>query len=252
MTFGMPSWAGLIATAFAAALLQGASGFGFAVLAAPLFLLFVGPAQAVQLVIILTTALSVVVLKGLGDAIARGLLMRLLAGSLLGLPLGLLAFRWADPAWVRGTIGGTVLVFALALALCRFRGTAPRLALTPGRDLAAGGVSGLATALVGMSGPPVLIYLLLAGASPRTVRATLLAFFGISYLATLIAHVAFVGVPAATWGTGAILLPGLFLGGIVGRPLGDRIGAKAFTALALLLLCVAALWSLAAAAGLVG
>ena len=249
---GALSWVGLAATTFAAALLQAASGFGFAILAAPLFLPFVGPSQAVQLVIILTTALTVVVLRGLGDAIARGLLLRLLLGSLVGLPFGLIAFRWADPALVRGVIGSTVLVFAAALALSRRRRAAPLLMLTPARDLAAGAVSGLATALVGMSGPPVLIYLLFAGAAPRTVRATLLAFFGISYLATLLAHAAFVGVPAATWISAAILVPFALLGGLVGRPLGDRLGAEAFAVLALVLLGVAALYSLAAAAGLAG
>jgi hypothetical protein len=33
---------------------------------------------------------------------------------------------------------------------------------------------------VGQPGPPVLIYLLLAGAAAKTVRATLLAFFALS------------------------------------------------------------------------
>ena len=39
-------------------------------------------------------------------------------------------------------------------------------AMSPGLDLAAGAVSGFASALVGQPGPPVLIYLLLAGAAP--------------------------------------------------------------------------------------
>ena len=38
------------------------------------------------------------------------------------------------------------------------------LAMSPGRDFAAGAISGIATALVGMAGPPVLLYLLLTGA----------------------------------------------------------------------------------------
>ena len=67
-------------------------------------------------------------------------------------------------------------------------GPAPRtgqpttlLAMRPGRDLAVGAISGTATVLVGMAGPPVLIYLLLARAPAPTVRATLLSFFGIVY-----------------------------------------------------------------------
>ena len=44
----------LAATTFSSALLYAISGFGFAVLAAPLFLLFLA-AQAIQLVIIMST-----------------------------------------------------------------------------------------------------------------------------------------------------------------------------------------------------
>src|SRR6266446_899851 len=94
-------WAGLAATTFVAALLYAVSGFGFAVLATPLYLLFVEPARSIQLVIILSTALSIVVVPGLWRAVAPGLLLRLALGSLAGLPLGLIAFRHADPVLVR-------------------------------------------------------------------------------------------------------------------------------------------------------
>jgi uncharacterized membrane protein YfcA len=51
-------WAGLAATATGAALLYTLTGFGFAVLSTPAFLLFVDLPQAIQLVIIISTALS--------------------------------------------------------------------------------------------------------------------------------------------------------------------------------------------------
>lgn len=244
-------WAGLAATTFAAALLQAASGFGFAVLAAPLFLLLVDPASAIQLVIIITAALSLVVLPGLRRAIAPRLLLRLTLGSLAGLPLGLAAFGHADPVTVRAVVGATILTFAALLALSRHRGRSGRrvlLGMRPELDLATGAISGVATALVGMSGPPVLIYLLLAGASPRTVRATLLSFFALSYSATLLSHVATVGIPARTWLAAGILMPFAFVGGLAGRPLGDRLGTGAFAVLAIGLLAVAGLYTLAAAA----
>jgi uncharacterized protein len=243
-------WAGLAATTSVAALLQAASGFGFAVLATPLFLLFVDPPRAVQLVIIITTALSLVVLPGLWRAIAARLLARLVLGSLAGLPLGLFAFRYADPVVVRAMVGGTILAFAVLLGWRRHRaaGEVPRPFRTkPRLEVAAGAVSGVATALVGMAGPPVLIYLLLAGAPPRTVRATLLAFFALAYAVTLATHAVTVGIPARTWLSAGILIPFAFLGGLAGRPLGDRLGADAFAVLAILLLAAAGLYTLVAA-----
>ena len=101
-------WAGLAGTTFVAALLQAVSGFGFAVLAVPLYLLLVDPAQAVQLAIILTTALSFAVVPGLRRTIAPSLLLRLTAGSLAGLPIGLFSFRYADPLLVRLGVGATI------------------------------------------------------------------------------------------------------------------------------------------------
>jgi uncharacterized protein len=242
-------WAGLAATALVAALLYAVSGFGFAVLATPLFLLFVEPAQAIQLVIILSTALAIVVIPGLWRAVAPGLLLRLALGSLAGLPFGLIAFRHADAVLVREAVGATILVFAAVMAASRRRGDrhwAP-LALTPGRDFAAGAISGIATALVGMAGPPVLFYLLLTGAAPRTVRATLLSFFSLSYAATLVAHAVTIGVPSPTLLAAAGLSPFAFLGAFAGRPLGDRLGAEAFAVLAIALLAVTGLYTIAAA-----
>ena len=244
-------WAGLAAVTAGAALVYTLTGFGFAVLAAPLFLMLVDPAQAIQLVIVISTALSLVALPGLWRVIAPGLLLRLVLGSLAGLPLGLIAFRHADPVLVRAMVGATILGFAVLLGRRRHAGDlslpfAKRLGL----EIATGMVSGIATALIGMAGPPVLIYLLLVGAPPQTVRATLLSFFAFAYAATLASHAATVGIPAQTWLSSGILIPFALLGGLVGRPLGDRLGAAAFAALASLLLGAAGLYTLAVATAL--
>jgi hypothetical protein len=161
--------AGLASTTAGAALLYTSTGFGFAVLATPLFLLFVDPSRAIQLVIIISTALSIVALPGLWRAIAPGLLLRLGLGSLAGLPLGLVAFRFADPVLVRALVGATILGFALLLGWWRHHG--PRELRRPlgigtgrirtGLEVGTGLIAGIATVLVGMAGPPLLIYLLL-------------------------------------------------------------------------------------------
>ncbi len=242
-------WASLAGATFAAALLQAASGFGFAILALPLYLIFLDPAHAVQLVIILTTALSVVVLPGLRQAIVPGLLARLLFGTLVGVPIGLLAFRYADPHWIRAVIGIAILGFAgLFLALRGRRWSAGSLfRANRASDLTAGALSGAATAMVGIGGPPVLLYLLFAGVSPLSIRATLLAFFFLSYAAAVVSHGVTVGIPEATWLGAGILFPFVLVGGFLGKRLGDRVGADTFVALALVLLAATAVYTLATA-----
>src|SRR5712671_4921067 len=165
MNLGFGSWLigmfiVLAATTFGAALLYAVTGFGFAVLAAPLFLLFTDPAPAIQLVIIISTVLSIVVLRGLLPAIAPWLLLRLALGSLVGLPLGLVAFRYADPIVVRVAAGAMIFGFAILMAVSRRRSGQPgqrkhwtAFAMSPRLDLAAGAVSGIAGALVGQPWP---------------------------------------------------------------------------------------------------
>jgi uncharacterized membrane protein YfcA len=243
-------WAGMAATSFVAGLLQAANGFGFAVLAVPLFLLFAEPGPAVQLVVIVTLALSAVVLPGMGKELNGPLLLRLGLGGFAGLPLGLIAFRYADPTAVRAVIGITILAFAGAIVAMRLRRRPIVLAMRPGRDLAIGMVSGVATALTGMSGPPVLIYLMLTGMPPRTLRATLFAFFAACYTATIAAYIVTIGVPGATWLVAASLIPFAWAGGLIGRRVGDRLGVDAATVLALIVLIATGLYTVAAAARL--
>jgi len=119
--------------------------------------------------------------------------------------------------------------------------------MRPARDLIAGVVSGVATALTGMSGPPVLIYLMLAGAAPRIARATLFAFFAACYAATLAAYIVTLGVPRATWLAAASLVPFAWAGGLIGRRVGDRLGVEAATVLALIVLIATGLYTVAAA-----
>ena len=188
-------------------------------------------------------------------AIEPWLLLLLALGSVVGLPLELVAFRHADPILVRAAAGATIFGFAVLMAVSRRWSGQPgqskhwtAFAISPGRDLAAGAVAGIATALVGTPGPPALIYLLLAGAAASTVRATLLAFFALSYGVTLVSHAATIGIPAPTWLAAGILIPFAFLGGFAGRPIGDRLGAEAFAKLAIALLAAAGAYTLGAAA----
>lgn len=241
-------WAGMAAVSFFAAMLLATNGFGFAVLAVPFFLMFAPAGQAIQIIIILTVAVSLVVALRLRQALDPPLLVRLSVGSVIGLPFGLAAFRFADPLIVRAVAGATVVAFAVMLARSRLGRHPTRLRMAPRWDLAAGTLAGAANALVGMSGPPVLIYLMLAGAPIRTVRATLVAFFALIYAVTLAADVVFLGVSGSDWLIAASLLPPIGAGSLLGLGIGNRLGATAAEVLAIVVLGGAGLYTLAAVA----
>jgi len=244
----LPVWAGLAATCFAAALLQATNGFGFAVLSVPFFLLLVPAGQAIQLVVILSLAISLVMVPRLRDAIEPRLLLHLVIGSAVGLPVGLVAFGYSDPAVVRLAAGVVIVLFAAVLGWNVYRRRPALVAMRRGLDLGAGTIAGAATGLVGMPGPPLMIYLMLAAAPMRAVRATLVAFFALVYAATLLSDVVFLGVPGFDWAIAASLLPLIWAGGIVGLSVADRLNETVAAVLSILVLAVAGLYTLAAAA----
>jgi uncharacterized protein len=241
------TWGGLAMTSFAAALLLATNGFGFAVIAVPFFLLLLAADRAIQLVIILSLALSLMMIPRLRDAIDPGLLLRLTIGSIVGLPVGLVVFGYSDPLIVRLAAGALIALFAAMLGWNRYR-RRPQVAMRPGFDLGAGTLAGVATGLVGMPGPPVMIYLMLAAAPMRAVRATLVAFFALVYAATLLSDVVFLGVPAADWEIAATLLPLIWIGGIAGLRIAERLNETVAAILSILVLAVAGLYTVAAAA----
>jgi uncharacterized membrane protein YfcA len=240
-------WVGLAVTSFAASVLLAANGFGFAMLAAPFFLLFVDPSFAIQLVVVLTLAMALTVLPGIWHDIEPRLLLRLMIGGVVGVPLGLVAFAYADPLAVRVAIGATTTVFTAVLIASRYRRGPSLVALGPGRDMVAGALGGITTGLAGMAGPPVLIYLMLGGAPMRRVRATPMAYFALCYAVTLVALVATVGISRAAWLGAAGLFPLAFVGTLIGLRLGNRLGETAATVLALSVLGATGIYTLAAA-----
>lgn len=240
-------WAGLAATCLVASMLQATNGFGFAVLAVPFFLILAPPGEAISIIVVISFAVSVFVMPRLYRWVDLGLLSRVTIGSLIALPLGLFAAAHANRTMVGAIAGTIVTAFALMLGWHRGRGQRRALVLRPERDLAAGAVAGVATGLVGMAGPPVLIYLMLARAPMTTMRATLIAFFAAIYAVTLAANAVFIGMPSRDWLIALSLLPFVWIGGRIGLRIGDRLGEAAAAALALSVLGATGLYTLAVA-----
>jgi uncharacterized protein len=244
------AWVGMAATCLAAGGLLTANGFGFAVLAAPFFLLFAPPAQAIQITVILALAVSLWVLPRLYRGIERPLLWRLALGSVIGLPFGIVAFTHADPLVVRGAAGALITVFAAVQGYNHYHRRPPSLVMHPIGDLVAGAAAGAATGLVGMPGPPLVIYLILVGAPSQVSRSTQIAFYALVFAATLASNAVFGGVPRADWIIAATLMPPTAIGAWLGTRVGGRLDDDAAKMLAIAVLGAAGLYTLAAAARL--
>jgi uncharacterized membrane protein YfcA len=155
-----------------AAFLQTTTGFGGALVLAPVLFGTMRPAQAVLLAALLGTAQSAVLVVRYRDEILRHELATLLLFAVPGLAVGVGVLRVAPSAVLRVVVGASVIVATIvrsALAQAR-----------PGwtfKAAPAGFLAGVLTTSATVNGPPLVLYLLGRGATPAQMRATLAAVF---------------------------------------------------------------------------
>jgi uncharacterized membrane protein YfcA len=100
----------------------------------------------------------------------------------LATPLGAFILLTADQDLLRRFIGGFVLVFGMLLMSgWRYHGSRP-LPL----NLAVGATAGLLKGATGVSGPPVILYLLAGVEEAKRHRANLILFFAIISVVSII------------------------------------------------------------------
>jgi uncharacterized protein len=234
----------------AGAALQSATGFGFALVSAPLLFAAADPGEAVGLLILLGLVVNLMTLGTEGrrpqPLVRESLTM--LAWAVPGVFAGALALRVLDSTALQ--IGVTLGVFAtLAVrALARRRraagpGEPPRWAAP-----ATGFASGALTTSTNTSGPPVVLYMLARGATPVQTRDTLTAtFVGYSLLgfaALLVSGTEGVVPPSDAL---AALLPAVVAGHLAGRPVFARIAEDRYEPVLTAVLIATALAGLATA-----
>jgi uncharacterized membrane protein YfcA len=229
------------AAVFFGGALQSATGFGFALVSAPILFAVLGPREAVTAGVLLGLELSLLTLvaerrwpRVLSSAAAA-----LVAWSLPGLALGAIALRELSDRLLSAFAGLAVLA-ALALRLrCNGRGSGRGRGCAPlhrrWQTAAAGAASGALSTSTSLSGPPLVFYLLARGASPDQMRDTLAAIF--VALALLGAPALVIAgtfeMPDGLW----VLLATAAAGQVVGRRgfawLGDRYETAVLIVLAL-------------------
>ena len=212
---------------FVAALVRSALGFGDAVVAMPLLAMVIGLKTATPLVAFMGPTISLLILmKGwtAGDMKAAA---RLIAASLLGIPLGVYGLARLPEEPLKIALGALILlygIFGLARPGARIRNEKAWL------PWLVGWTAGVLGGAYNTNGPPVVAYGMLKGWPPEGFRATLQGYFLPTGLMILAGHSI-----AGLW-TGEVVkiylysLPaiglGVVLGGLVNRKLTHDLFAK--------------------------
>jgi len=166
-----------------AGLMRGYAGFGTAVLLAPVFSTLWGPRAGVPVMLLMELFVSMQLVPQARFEADRRLVLPLGAAACLAAPIGAWVLLATEPDTLRRAIGALVLGFGLLLMSgWRYHGTRP-LPL----NLLVGTISGLMKGATGMSGPPVILYLLAGPEAARRHRANLILFFALIGVVSIIA-----------------------------------------------------------------
>jgi len=209
---------------FAAGLTRATFGFGDALLAMPLLALFVDLPTASPLVALAACTLALFMLSLDWQAVDRRGILPFVAATVLGIPLGVWLLRQVESAWLLTALGVLLIGFGL------YRLLQPHLPALrhPALTLSLGLLGGLLGGAYNTQGPPVVLYGSLRRWSPEVFRASLQAYFLVTYALVMLSHAL-----SGLW-TGPVLrlyalsLPALLLAVLTGRLLARRLDAQLF------------------------
>jgi len=211
-------------TLFVAGMVQGCTGFGLALVAAPCLMLAMPPTMVVPLLVLMSTVNSMVVAFDARRHIRPRLVIPLALGGVMGLPLGILALRAIDAQALKMGVGLFVAAFAGAL-LAGWRKPVRNRPLTL---VPVGMASGFLGGSTSMGGPPAILFLANQGTPKDVFRGSIVCyFFTVNCFA--IAMFASRGmITTHTLGNAALIAPGMLLGTFVGVRLSRRVSEAGF------------------------
>jgi uncharacterized membrane protein YfcA len=167
---GAALWMGV--AILVAAFIRGYSGFGYSAIVIAASGVVTNPLHFVATVVILETAMSLQALRGIGGQIDWQRVGLMMAGAVVGLPLGLWVLTGVSETTARAVISVYILVMCGVL----LAGWRLRHEMRGGANVVAGLISGLANA-PGMGGLPVAAFFAAQPMAAATFRATLIAYF---------------------------------------------------------------------------
>lgn len=209
-----------------AAAVQGVTGTGFGLVAAPALLLVAPRLVPGPLLALTVVVMALVVARdraGLRPVDLAGALAGCLPGTAVGAALVVLV-----PARALEAAIGVAVVAGVAAALIGWR-----LPQSRGVLLGAGAVAGVMTSVAATPGPPMAVAY--RPDDPVRLRANLSAFFAVGSLVSLGMLAAGGGLATTDLRDAAVLLPALAVGLLLGGPLARRASATAVRRGALLL-----------------
>ena len=227
---------------FAAGLIRGFSGFGSALINAPILSLIWGPTVGVPVATLVEIAPAIQLTPKALKVAHWKTIWAISLPALVLLPAGTFILVSVPADEMRRAIGAIVLIVALVLwSGWRYRG--PR---GTGPAIGVGLFGGALAGATGVAGPPVILYLMSSDDSPALTRANLIAYFSVILVGFMVV-LTFKGLITTeiVWLVGALLIP-FVVGAAIGTKMFPLASERVFRIIALTTLTLSSLYVLVA------
>jgi uncharacterized protein len=195
-----------------AGLMRGFSGFGSAMLMAPIFAILFGSADMVVTVVAIELVVSLQLFPQVRSNADWKTLAPMSIAACAAMPLGV----WALASVDKGTIVTVVSAIIVAFVVLMWTGWKYRGRRSSAIGAAVGAVSGAMMATTSVGGPPVLLYLLSGNDSPAVNRANIVTYY---FLTQFLLIVIVLAAGVAGWSALAravVLFPVMIAGAYAG------------------------------------
>ncbi len=235
MSFPSLAWPlvlGVAGTAFVGGVSRGLTGFGNALVMAPVLMLMMPAEQAVVIISLNNLATSGQFMRRSWALADRSLLWPMLLAALPAIPVGVGLIGWVAPELARRATGAAVMVLCLLLLFRPHAFGAPR----PLKTVLVGIASGLLTGFGGIGGPPSVLYVMGHAPDPDRARATFIVYFSALYVAAAIIVGAMGLVGFTELALALVALPAFLAGGAAGARLFPLVASTRYREIVLAML----------------
>lgn len=247
MTFSLTIIVGLAALLLAG-LIQGLTGFGLALVSVSILINFLSPKLVVPTVVILSIFTNIIILFEARKWVDLRRIWPLMMAGIVGMPLGTYLLVVLDASILKVFIGAVIALFAIAFLMgFKKQISNEKLAFAP-----VGFISGLLQGSTSLSGPPVILFFVNQGVEKQVFRANLVAYFTVLSLATIPVFVLGGIITKEVINHVLWFLPAMIIGVIAGIKLAHKVDEKLFRNLALIIVTIAGLLSIASGLGILG
>ena len=217
-----------------ASVVMGLTGFGFALIALPLLIIFLPLKTAVPLITLCSVILNGYMLYNVRRSVQVRRILPLTVMGVLGMITGTYFLVSAEITTLKLFIGLMVALFAVIyLTGFTWKIKNERLAFVP-----VGFLSGLLGGAMSISGPPIVLLFSNQGMEKKTFRANLIAYFLGLYLATTLNYLISGLVSTELLQHAVYMIPVLIIGTMLGTRLYEVVDEGLFRKTTLILVLI--------------